>query len=230
MLIDQKYVFITGTDTCVGKTIFTSLLALLYQEEGKKVAISKPIVTGLPNDIDLLRELTGNKVQVFNTYSFSLPGAPSVAAKHENRIIDTGKIISDIRKLEKEYDHVIVEGIGGIAVPVVETCHGKFLLIADLIKDLNYPVIIVSRPTLGTINHTILTIEFAKQKGLNILGFVISGYDENTNDPVVKVAPDEISNITNIRCLMKVPFVEDISYKNLRQVASKTVLPLPVLD
>ena len=219
MLIDQKYVFITGTDTGVGKTIFTSLLALSYLEEGKKVAISKPIVTGLPNDVDLLRELTGNKVQVFNTYSFSLPGAPSVAAKHENKIIDTEKIISDIRKPEKEYDHVIVEGIGGIAVPINEN-----YLIADLIKDLNYPVIIVSRPTLGTINHTILTIEFAKQKGLNILGFVISGYDEDTNDPIIKTAPDLISSVTKVKCLMKVPFVEDISYKNLRQVASKTVL------
>lgn len=78
-----------------------------------------------------------------------------------------------------------------------------YYLVADLISELNYPTIIVARPTLGTINHTVLTIEFAKQKGLNILGFVISGYDEDTKDHVIKTAPEEISRITGVRCLMR---------------------------
>ena len=88
-------------------------------------------------------------------------------------------------------------------------------LVADLIKDLDYPLIIVSRPTLGTINHTVLTIEFAKQKGLNILGFVISGYDEKTSDPALKTAPDVISEVTGVKCLMKVPFIKQLNYDSL---------------
>jgi dethiobiotin synthetase len=203
--------FITGTDTSVGKSIFTATLSLSILNEGKKVAISKPIQTGKPRDTDLLQKLTENKISVFNTYSFELPAAPSVAAKHENKEIDIEKVISNIKKLEKEFDIVIVEGIGGIAVPIVGAdlcvCPNSYL-VADLIKDLNYPTIIVARPILGTINHTVLTIEFAKQKKLNILGFVISGYDENTKDSVIKTAPDVISYITGVKCLMKLPILE----------------------
>ena len=214
MEVKNKHIFITGTDTGVGKSIVTAFLALSFVNEGKKVAISKPIQTGPLKDTDFLKDLTKNKIPVFNTYDFLLPAAPVVAAKHENKEIEIEKIIFDIRKLEQEFDHVIVEGVGGIAVPIVRACHGKPLL-ADLVKDLNYPVIIVARPTLGTINHTILTIEFARQKGLNILGFVISGYDEKTNDPVIKTAPDIISYITKTKCLFKFPFLKEISCESL---------------
>ncbi len=205
-----KNIFITGTDTGVGKSIVSSILALSLHNEGKKVCISKPIQTGSPRDSDFLKELTGNKIPVFNTYSFSLPAAPLVSAEHENKKIEIEKIISDIKKLEKEFDCVIVEGIGGIAVPINDN-----YLVADLIKDLNYPVVIVSRPTLGTINHSVLTIEFAKQKRLNLLGFIVSGYDETLNDPVIKTAPEVISEITKVKCLMKVPMVKKINFESI---------------
>ena len=223
---NYKNVFITGTDTGVGKSIFTALLALLFFNDGKKVAISKPIQTGDKKDTDFLATLIENKIPIFNTYSFLLPAAPSVAAQNENKNIDIKKIISDIRKLEKEYDHVIVEGIGGIAVPIVgadQRVYPETYLIADLTKELNYPVIIVSRPSLGTINHTILTIEFAKQRDLNILGFVISGYDEKTNDPVIKTAPDVISGITGVNCLMKIPFLKNLNYKSILELVERSL-------
>ena len=242
MLTNLKTVFITGTDTSVGKSIFTAFLALSYLEKGKTVAISKPIQTGSPKDTDFLKNLTGNNIPIFNTYSFDLPAAPSVASTHEGKTIEIKKIISDIRELENKFDVVLVEGIGGIAVPITQHVIARSVsdeaisktlgrlprrdfvpprndvnsyLVSDLIKDLNYPVIIVSRPTLGTINHTVLTIELAKQKSLQILGFVISGYDEKTNDPVVKTAPDEISKITGINCLFKIPYLNDLNYDSL---------------
>lgn len=203
MKLNTKHVFITGTDTGVGKSIFSSFLALYWNDQGKKVAISKPVQTGAEKDTVFLSMLTGGKVPVFNSYSFNLPAAPGVAAKHENREIDIEKIILDIRKLEQEFEYVIIEGIGGIAVPIT----GNYL-VADLIKDLNYPAIIVASPSLGTINHTILTIEFAKQKELDILGFVISGFDEDSNDPVIKTASEVISQVTSINCLMKLKQVD----------------------
>lgn len=190
-------------------------MALKFFSEGRKVAISKPIQTGTPKDTDFLKELTGAKIPIFNTYSFNLGAAPTVAADAENKVIDIEKIVNDIRNLEKKFDCVIVEGIGGIAVPIAGACRDKPLLVADLIKDLNYPVIIVARPTLGTINHTILTIEFAKQKGLNVLGFVISGYDENTQDTIIKTAPDAILVATGIRCLYKLPRLSNINGEKL---------------
>ena len=205
-MLDQKQIFITGTDTGVGKSIFSALLALSYLNKGKKAVISKPIQTGKDKDTEFLARLTNHRIPIFNTYSFKLPAAPLVAARHEDKKIDVKKIISDIRKLEYEFDCVIVEGIGGIAVPIIDT-----YLLADLIKDLNYPVVVVARPTLGTINHTVLTIEFLKSRKLNVLGFVVSGYDEKANDPVIKTAPEEISRITKISCLMKIPYLRELN-------------------
>ena len=218
MDLDIKNIFITGTDTGVGKSVFTSILAL--SEGGKRVCICKPIQTGFPKDTDFLKELTGNKIPVFNTYSFSLPAAPSVAAAYEKKEIDINKMISDIKNLEKEFDCVIVEGIGGIAVPIKNN-----YLIAALIKDLNYPVIIVASPSLGTINHSVLTIEFAKQKNLNLLGFVISGYDETLNDPVIKTAPEVISEITKVKCLAKITKVKELSFKSTNSIARELAFP-----
>ena len=83
-ILKNKSIFITGTDTGVGKSIFTAFLALAFLKEGKKVAISKPIQTG-DLDTKLLAELTGNKIPIFNTYSFALGAAPMVAAKEENK-------------------------------------------------------------------------------------------------------------------------------------------------
>lgn len=205
-----KSIFITGTDTGVGKSIFSAFLALYFLNQGKKVAISKPIQTGSEKDTNLLKTLTGDKIPVFNTYGFKLPAAPSVASKEENVFINVEKVISDIKKLEKEFDIVIVEGIGGIAVPI-----RKDYLVSNLIKDLNYPAIIVARPILGTINHTVLTIEFARKTGLNILGYVISGYDEKTDDIVLESAHKEILNITGVKCLMKLPLFKKIDHKTL---------------
>ncbi len=253
MSLNSKNIFITGTDTGVGKSIFTSILALSLKNEGKKVCISKPLQTGSEKDTDFLSELIGNKIPIFNTYSFSLPAAPLVSARHEKEEINIKKIISGIRNLEKEFDCVIVEGIGGVAVPItnhviarndtdeaisktLEDCfvsasalprnnsNVKNYLVADLIKDLNYPAIIVARPSLGTINHSVLTIEFAKQKGLSILGFVISGYDESSSDPVIKTAPDVISNLTKVKCLMKIPKVKKLNFESINLIARELAL------
>ena len=217
MNLDIKNIFITGTDTGVGKSIVSAVIALSLYNEGKKVCISKPIQTGSPKDSDFLGELTGNKIPIFNTYSFSLPAAPLVASEHENKKIEIEKIISEIKNLEEKYDCVIVEGIGGIAVPIIDD-----YLVADLIKDLNYSVVIVARPSLGTINQSVLTIEFAKEKRLNLLGFVVSGYDEALNDPVIKTAPDVISKLTKVKCLMKIPKVKKMSFESVNSI-SKTI-------
>jgi dethiobiotin synthetase len=200
MLLNHKRLFITATDTGVGKSIYTSLLALSFLKQGKKVAISKPIQTGDDLDTDLLAKLTDGKVPIFNTYTLKLPAAPSVASKFEKKKIDIKKIISDIKKLEKKFDVVIVEGVGGIAVPV-----SGIYLVSDLIKDLNYPAIVVARPGLGTINHTVLTLDYAKKKKINVLGFVISGYDKNTKDVAIKTAPGEIKRISGMKCIQKTP-------------------------
>ncbi len=239
--------FVTGTDTGVGKSIITAFLALSFLEQGKKVAISKPLQTGHPRDTNFLSTLIENKIPIFNTYALELPAAPSVASEHENKKIDVSKIVFDIKKLEKEYDIVIVEGIGGIAVPITFHNRAELLgvrnewnrfnsqssmlnpqsyLVADLIKDLGYPTIIVARPSLGTINHTVLTIDFAKHRGIDLLGFVTSGYDEKIDDPVVETAPDVISKITQINCLFKFPMLSEVNSKAIYKIIGDCVIPI----
>ena len=211
---NSHLLFVTGTDTGVGKTIFVSTLALAVNSTGKKVAIIKPVQTGSSKDTELIKKLTGGKIPVFNTYSFKLPSAPTVAAKHQGKKIKKNKIISDIKALKKRFDFVIVEGIGGIAVPITEN-----YLVADLIKELKSPLITVSSPKLGTINHTVLTLEFAKRKGLNVIGFVISGFDEKSKNVVEKTADEEISKITKVKCLFKIPKLKKINYKSIKALS-----------
>ena len=223
-----KTIFITATDTGVGKSVLTSILAISEHRSRKKVAISKPIQTGIQKDTDILYNLTGGEIPIFNSYSFSLGAAPLISQRVEGKQINLEKVISGIKKLENEFDCVIVEGIGGIAVPLLEK-DSEIYTIGDLIKDLNYPAIIVSRPLLGTINHTVLSIEFAKQKGLNIAGFVISGDEKNTKDIVIKTVPEVIFEMTGVPCLLKVPLLKEISYKAINDFVMKNVLPSRVV-
>lgn len=235
-MLKENRLFITGTDTGVGKSIATAYLALELKNKGKKVAISKPIQTGVLKDTDFLKDLTENKIPIFNTYGFKLPAAPSVASLDENKTIEIEKVSSDIRNLEKEFEVVIVEGIGGIAVPICriplkESTNASIsarygmqdteynYLVADLIKDLNYPTIVVCRPSLGTINHSVLTIEYAKQKRLNILGFIVSGFNENTSDKAELTAPEEIEKITNCKCIARIPYLKELNHKGLCKAA-----------
>lgn len=216
-LSNLKTIFITGTDTEVGKSVFTAFLALDLQAKGKNIAICKPLQTGDPKDTDNLKELTGNKIPIYNTYSLKLPAAPSVAARDENTSIDIKKIISEIKVLENKYDVVIIEGIGGITVPLLPN---RKYLVTDLINDLNYPTIVVARPNLGTINHTTLTLEFAKKENIDLLGFVISGYDENTTDTVIKTAPEEIEKITKVKCLMKLSKLKEVNFDSINSLVN----------
>lgn len=220
-LKDIKAIFITGTDTGVGKSILSAVLALnLFFNYKKNVAISKPIQTGNIKDTDFLEDITGKNIRIFNTYSLFLGAAPSVASKIEKKEIEIKKIINDIKTLENSFDSLIVEGIGGTSVPIINNESTKYI-VSDLIKELNYPVVVVCRPSLGTINHSILTIEHLKQKGVNLLGYVISGYDTNSTDPVIKTASEEITNITNVKCLWKLPVIESPSFEELFKLLEK---------
>jgi dethiobiotin synthetase len=128
------------------------------------------------------------ELKKINPYRFRLPLAPSVAAELEGKVIKKSNIISAYRYLKDRYQITIVEGAGGLMVPIYK----KYLFI-DLIKDLNLPVVIVSRPSLGTINHTLLTIEAARSKGLEVLGIIINystktkkGLPEKTNPEIIE--------------------------------------------
>jgi dethiobiotin synthetase len=193
-----KGIFITGTDTGVGKTYVASGLLRAFRAKGLSVCPMKPVETGcrtragklFPSDtVRLVRDSgTQERISTINPYRFRPPAAPSVAAELEGAIINKRRILSIYNRLIRKYDITIVEGAGGIMVPVY-----REYLFLDLIKDIGPPILIVARPGLGTINHTLLTIEIANSRGIPILGVIInhatsrkSGLPEKTNPEIIE--------------------------------------------
>jgi dethiobiotin synthetase len=193
-----KGIFITGTDTEVGKTFVSEGLIKAIREQGLSVCPMKPVETGcrlrrgrlIPDDTVRLIRASGvdEEIDLINPYRFNQPLAPSVAAEMKGKKINRKRIFSAYDRLSEKYDITIVEGAGGVMAPVFK----KYLFL-DLINDLKLPLVIVSRPGLGTINHTLLTIEAVKNKGLNILGVIINysvnikkGLTEKTNPEVIE--------------------------------------------
>jgi len=212
----HKGIFITGTDTRVGKTFVAVGLLRAFKEMGISVCPMKPVESGcrirkgelIPEDAVILLNASGanETIDAINPYRLKHPLAPAVAAELEGVTISKKKIFSACKQLSQKYDITIVEGAGGIMVPIY-----KKYLFADLMKDLNFPVVIVTRPGLGTINHTLLTIEAARNKGLRILGVILNHSAKIKNDVSVRSNPDVIERIGSVPLLGIVPYAKDSS-------------------
>lgn len=196
-------IFITGTDTGVGKTFATILLAKAFAKESFNVGVMKPISCGSisENDALLLKKKLKLKdpLKLINPVHLKLPLAPYVASNILKKKINLKKIFSAFEKLSKKHDLVLVEGVGGALVPIYED-----YFVADLIKDLKIPAIIVARAGLGTINHTLLTIEALRIRKIDILGVIINGYkgkelSEKTNAQIIE-------KTGKIKILAKIPY------------------------
>jgi dethiobiotin synthetase len=164
--------FITGTDTGVGKTYVTAQLCNMFRRAGYDVGVMKPVATGGRADTLYLLKHTGLKdpLDLVNPIHFKAPVAPTIAVKLEKKSISIKKILSAYKKLKAIHkDGILVEGIGGVLVPLT-----KNYLVTDLIKELKIPAIIVTRPWLGTVNHTLLTIDALKSRRIPISGFIVN--------------------------------------------------------
>lgn len=170
--------FITGTDTGVGKTRVAAALARALRQRGVDVGVLKPAETGVgeagPADARALREAAGSSEALAGIcpQAFALPAAPAVAAAAEGRTVDREAIRGAFAAQAAGHELVLVEGAGGLRVPLDEG-----LDMAGLARELGLPVLVVARAALGTINHTRLTLEAAERDGLAVAGVVISHAD-----------------------------------------------------
>jgi len=170
--------FVTGTDTGVGKTVVSQALIRGLRGGGVDVGAMKPIETGVgaagPLDAIALAEAAGqpDPLEDVCPLRFALPAAPTVAAAAEGRDIDLGSIDRAFERLARRHEFVVVEGAGGLLAPA-----GEATSMADLAGRLRLPVLIVARAALGTINHTLLTVEAALHRGLEVVGVVVSHAD-----------------------------------------------------
>jgi len=165
--------FVTGTDTGVGKTLAAATLCRADRKAGRTVLYAKPVQTGLERAQagDAAFVAAAAKVPVIECLRFREPLAPAVAAERAGAVIDVDALLTDLAKAGDGFDRVMVEGAGGLLVPLWGD-----VTMADLADRLGAGLIVVTRPTLGTLNHTALTLEAADARGLPVDGLVISGW------------------------------------------------------
>ncbi len=165
--------FITGTDTGVGKTYVTALILSELRRRGVQAAAFKPIAcgTGGRRDAEIYAAIMNHEqpLDAINPVYLRHPLAPSVAAKLERKRIDLGPILRAYRQLAAEYAVVLVEGAGGLLVPIRDN-----YFVADLARRLKLPLLVVARLGLGTINHSLLTVRQARSMGLDVCGIVLN--------------------------------------------------------
>lgn len=225
-------IFITGTDTGIGKTFVTAYLIGMLQRSGIKAVPYKPIQSGgrleggclVSEDIEEYRQAANLPYQQDDlcTYCLEEPLSPHLAAQISGTKIDKDRLVNQYLKLQKENDIVIVEGAGGLAVPLAENEDGIYLT-KDLIKELNIPVLIVTHPALGTINHSLLTAEYAKKNGIAVLGFIINNMSQEESLM-------EQDNVRMIEILSGVPVIGKIPYSKGKYESLLNSEPLIPID
>lgn len=189
--------FVTATDTGVGKTFVTAALATALRARGRDVAVFKPVQSGATAE-----DPSGDAVLLGAdcVYAFAAPLAPLVAARAEGRTIELEPILARARELVREHELLLVEGAGGLLVPLAED-----LDLADLALALGLPLVIVARAGLGTVNHTLLTIEAARARGLELAGVVLNGRsDESTAENAALIEAG-----SGVRVAAQVPWLAD---------------------
>lgn len=176
--------FITATDTEVGKTVITGAIAAALYARGVKVAVMKPVASGgiynnhgrlISEDADFLMKaalIPEEQRSLVNPVCLEPALTPAVAAQVSGVVVDVAQLLSAYRTLAAAYDVVLVEGVGGITAPIWEN-----YLVADLMRDLGLPALVVARPDLGTINHTVLTAAYAREQRLPIAGVIMNKWD-----------------------------------------------------
>ncbi len=203
----MRGVFVAGTDTGVGKSILAAAICAALAARGQRVAAFKPAVTGLdeepgewPRDHELLAMVAsaGQSPEEVSPERFGPPVSPHYAAQLAGRSIDPPALVAHARALGEHADVLVCEGVGGLLVPLTPG-----YLIRDLALDLHLPLVIAARPALGTINHTLLTIEAARAAGLDPMGVVMTPW---TDDDLARSNRETVERIggVSVSCLPQV--------------------------
>jgi dethiobiotin synthetase len=214
-------IFITGTDTGVGKTVIAAGLAVLFRKRGVNVGVMKPIQTGclsrrgarIAADARFLIQAAraDDPINQVCPYRFKIPAAPLVAAEYEGVKIDLHRIEDSYRRLSMRHGVTVVEGIGGLLTPITPTA-----AVIDLAIRLNLPLIIVAHIRLGTLNHALLTVQGARQAGATILGIIFNRPGRSPRDLAEKTNPGVFSRLCSVPVLGTVPYMEGVSVEEGR--------------
>ncbi len=219
--------FITGTDTGVGKTHVACAVIRGLRSQGVRVGVYKPVVSGsrigpdgpVWDDVAHLRAAVGHEIadERICPQRFHAPLAPPIAARLEGTLVDADLLRSGIDWWRGRVDVIVVEGAGGLLSPLTETES-----VADVARDLGFPLIIVARNSLGTINHTLLTVEAARNRGLEVAGIILNQVAAaNREDRSIETNAEELQKRTTVPVLAKLPHA--VSPDLLQQAALSTI-------
>lgn len=217
-------IFVTGTDTDVGKTIISSGLAAVLKEKQIDVGVFKPLLSGISredpaSDTSLLKQLSETPLtpEEITPFEFKEPLAPYVAGKIEGKNIKLEDVVRHWEKIRNKHEFFIVEGAGGISVPL-----GEHFLVSDLMKAIRLPIVIVARPNLGTVNHIFLTVQYAKSLGLTIAGIVINGISDHP-DLAEKTNPELIEKLCEVPILGITPKLKELKKESIKKMVKEHV-------
>ena len=204
-------IFITGTDTGVGKSLVAATLAAYLRDIGYRVGVMKPAETGceemdgklFPDDAMRLQEASGcgEPLEKICPYRFAEPLAPSIAAERAGVKIDVDHLLNLYGEISSKHDITLVEGAGGLMVPLLPS-----YTYADFARVLKLPTLVVAANKLGAINHLLLTLEHASCKGLSVLGYVLNRVS-NENSLAADTNREVLANLTGVPCLGQLPFI-----------------------
>lgn len=219
-----KSLFITGTDTDVGKTYITAGLAVAIRKMGIDVGVMKPFAAGTAQkngfkseDIEILSNAAqiNDPENLVNPQFFTIPASPYTAWKNLKVKPRISTILTSFKKLSKLHEMLLVEGMGGIMTPIL-----KDYYITNLIKEMKIPTVIVTRSKIGTINHTMMTIKMCEKYKIPVKGIIINDFDSGY--PITELKRD-LQNLAGIKVLGSIPFIKDMSNASLYHIFKKNI-------
>ena len=227
----SKGIFIIGIDTEIGKTTIAAGLSNLLFRKGIEIGVMKPFATGIKRyskdfkslDTKMLKNASGNKDNdnIINPYFYSMPTAPYLAKKilKLNENIDIEEILNKYKEIEIRHDFTIVEGIGGLMVPL-----SKDFSVADLASIINIPIILITSNRIGSINHIIMTSRLAILYKLKIKGIIINNkckFLETYYKLITNSLPRVVEELTQCKVLATIPYIKKPTAKKIANILEK---------
>lgn len=220
----MKSIFITGTDTDVGKTYVSAGLAVTFRMMGIDVGVMKPFGAGIPQnkgfkseDVEILSKAAhvSDPEYLVNPQFFPMPASPYTAWKSLKTKPKVKVALDSFKKLSKLHKMLLVEGMGGIMTPILEN-----YFVVNLIKEMKIPVLIVTRSRIGTVNHTLMTIRMCEKYRIPIKGIIINNFEQGYSE---KELTRDLKNLTGVKVLGSIPFIDDMSDSSLHAIFKKNL-------
>ena len=219
----MKSLFITGTDTDVGKTYVTAGLAVTLRKMGIDVGIMKPFAAGTPQkkgfkseDVEILSQAAqvSDPENLMNPQFFKIAASPYTASKSLKVKVKVDFVLSSFKKLSKLHSMLLVEGMGGILTPIL-----KDYFVTNLIKEMRIPAVIVTRSKIGTVNHTVMTCKMCEKYKIPIKGIIINNFEKGGYP--IKTLTRDLKELTGVPILGTIPFIKNLGddslYRNFKK-------------